>query len=161
MSVANCRPIPLALGLLAMWTSSWPVAATESRATTDATAVESVLTRFGTALASGDFHTVRFLTSPDFVLLEEGRVYDLAGAIASAASVLSTGTLTRQSSQFHTGISGNAAWSHYRVIGLFRGADTASALDLIESAVLKRTRSGWQLVLMTTMTHVSTPQAQQ
>jgi hypothetical protein len=161
MILANRVPMRLAFVLLAMCASSIPSAAAESKAGTNAADVESVLVRFGAALASGDFDTVRLLTAPDFALLEEGRAYDRAGTIASAISVLSTGTLIRQSSQFHTRIRGNVAWSHYRVTGQFRGSGAPLALDLIESAVLERTRSGWRLVLVTTMPHVSTPQAQQ
>ena len=161
MIFANCRPVGLALALLAMCASSVPSAASDSRAGTNAADVESVLVRFGAALASGDFDTVRLLTAPDFALLEEGRVYDRDGTIASATSVLSTGTLIRQSSQFHTRVRGNVAWSHYRVTGQFRGSGAPLALDLIESVVLEHTGSGWRLVLETSMPHVSTQQGQQ
>src|SRR5271165_132326 len=157
MILANRRPARLALVLLVMCASSMPSAASESGAGNNAAEVESVLVRFGAALASGDFDTVRLLTAPDFALLEEGRVYDRAATIASATSVLSTGTLIRHSSQFHTRIRGNVAWSHYRVMGQFRGWGAPLVLDLIESAVLERTGSGWRLVLVATMPLVSTP----
>ncbi len=161
MILPNGLHVHIALVLLAMWASPIPSAAAQSRAGTDAADVESVLDRFGAALASRDFDAVRLLTAPDFALIEEGRAYDRAGTIESATSVLSTGTLTRQSSQFHTRIRGNVAWSRYRVKGQFRGSGAPLELDLIESAVLERARSGWRLVLVATMPHVSTPQAQQ
>jgi hypothetical protein len=162
MMLAKRLAMPLLLVLLAMWASPTLCVAADTSADANAADVESVLVRFGGALASGDFGTVRLLAAPDFALLEEGRTYDRAGTIASARSVLSTGTLTRKSSQFHTRIRGHVAWSHYRVTGQFRGSGSPPvAIDLIESAVLERSGSGWRLVLLATMPYVSTPQAQQ
>jgi ketosteroid isomerase-like protein len=150
--------VSVALSFLIFCVRPAPATSVESRPSARVSEVESILARFGAALASGDFDTVRSLTVPDFVLLEEGRAYDREGTISSAAAVLSTGTFTRESSQFQTRMRGNVAWSHYRVTGQFRGADGPVALDLIESAVLERTRSGWRLVLVTTMPRISAPQ---
>ncbi len=113
--------------------------------------VDAVLAGFSAALSSGDTVALRQLMAPDFALLEDGRVYDRDGAIASVTEVLATGALSRVSSHFHTRIRGDFAWSHYQVTGQFRGPGEALPLNLIEAAVLQRTKGRWRLLLVTTM----------
>jgi ketosteroid isomerase-like protein len=119
--------------------------------------VELVLTRFSAALSAGDADALRLLTTPDFILLEEGRAYDLDGTIASVKAVLSTGTLVRSPYRFHTQVRGDVAWSHYVVTGRFKGSKDPLKFALLESAVLERTRSGWRLALVTTIPQASAP----
>jgi len=119
--------------------------------------VDAVLAGFSAALSSGDTGALRRLMAPDFALLEDGRVYDRDGAIASVTEVLATGALSRVPSHFHTRIRGDFAWSHYQVTGQFRGPGETLPLNLIESAVLERTKGRWRLLLVTTMPRVPAP----
>jgi Domain of unknown function (DUF4440) len=113
--------------------------------------VEATLTRFSQALATANRDTFGKLVTPEFSLLDEGRVYNLASAIESVQSVLSTGSMIRTPQNFRTTVRGSVAWSHYEVTGEFRGPDGVIALKLIEAAVLERAPSGWQMALMTTL----------
>jgi ketosteroid isomerase-like protein len=151
MKPVHRLPGRIVLSLVTLYAYGMPSAGATEAGTGSAAEVEDVLARFSAALCAGDATTLRLLMAPDFALLEEGRAYDGDGAIASITAVLSTGALSRASSQFHTRIRGNVAWSHYRVTGQFRGSGEPLPLDLLESAVLERTRSGWRLVLVTTM----------
>lgn len=151
MTPSHRRTGQAALALVALLAFGISIAGATGAGTADTAAVENVLVRFSAALCAGDAATLRHLMAPDFALLEEGRAYDGDGTIASVIAVLSTGALNRVSSQFHTRVRGNVAWSHYRVTGTFRGSGEPLSLDLLESAVLERTRGGWRVVLMTTM----------
>jgi len=143
--------VRIALGFLTLCAFGSLVTGPAKAETAGSAAAEAVIARFSTALSAGDASTLRLLMAPDFALLEEGHAYDRDGTIASVAAVLSSGTLSRLSSQFHTRVRGNVAWSHYRVTGQYRRSGQSLPLDLLESAVLERTRDGWRLVLVTTM----------
>jgi hypothetical protein len=112
--------------------------------------VEAVLIRFSEALAAADTATLRGLTTPDFTLLDEGRAYDLGSLGAAILPVLERGSLDRVPLDFHTRVRGDAAWSHYRVGGMFASATDTTRLDLLESAVLVRD-STWRVALAATL----------
>lgn len=114
-------------------------------------AVEAVLDRFSDALASGDGKTLRALAAPELALLEDGRVYDLDETIASVAQALADGTMMRRIDGLHTRVAGDAAWSRYRVHGVFRSKELEVPLEFLESAVLERRDGAWRLVLLTTL----------
>ena len=85
------------------------------------TAIEKSLNDFSVALATADTISLKRLTGPTFVLLEEGRTYDFQAMILLIEQVLAAGAkMKRLPSNFHTEIRGSVAWSNYRVIGEFR-----------------------------------------
>lgn len=113
--------------------------------------VEAALLRFSEALATADTAALRTLTTPDFTMLDEGRAYDLAALGTAILPVIARGSMDRVPLDFHTSVRGDAAWSHYRVGGIYAtGADT-TRLDLLESAVLVRADSTWRVALATTL----------
>ena len=126
-------------------------AAKPERVDPQVAAVEAVLVRFSDALAGGDGKTLRALAAPEVALLEDGRVYDLDETIASVAQVLADGTMLRRIDGLHTRVAGDAAWSRYRVHGVFHSKELEVPLEFLETAVLERRDGAWRLVLVTTL----------
>jgi len=117
--------------------------------------VEQTLVAFSTALAKGDATALRSLTAPGFVLLDEGRVYDVPAMIASVQATLALGTMVREPKDFGVTVRGNVAWAHYRVTGRFSTAQDEVLLALLESAVLERADGRWRLVQVATLPEAS------
>jgi hypothetical protein len=115
-------------------------------------AIEKVLSNFSVALATDDTVSLKHLTGPTFVLLEEGRTYDFQAMILSIQQVFATGAkMKRLPSDFHTQIRGSVAWSTYRVIGEFKSSQGKVLLSLIEAAILENDGEQWHIVQMTSM----------
>ncbi|MGH7718882.1 MAG: nuclear transport factor 2 family protein [Gemmatimonadaceae bacterium] len=117
----------------------------------DAAAVESTLVRFSVALARADTATLRTLAAPTFVLLDEGKAYDLDATVASILSVLATAQMTRVPKDVRVERRGDVAWASYRVQGDFRTGSATVPLRMLEAAVLERTRDGWRVAQMATL----------
>ena len=115
-------------------------------------AIEKVLTDFSVALATGDTVTLKHLTGPTFVLLEEGRTFDFPSYDLLIQQVLSTGAkMKRLPSNFHTEIRGSVAWSNYKVIGEFENKEGKLPLSLLEATVLERDGTQWRIVQVATI----------
>ena len=116
------------------------------------TAIEKSLNDFSVALATADTISLKRLTGPTFVLLEEGRTYNFQAMILSIQQVLSTGAkMKRFPSNFHTEIRGSVAWSNYKVIGEFENNEGKLPLSLLEAAVLERDGTQWRIVQVATI----------
>ncbi len=115
-------------------------------------AIEKALTDFSVALATNDTVTLKQLTGPTFVLLEEGRTFDFHAMISSIQQVFATGAkMNRLPSHFHTEIRGSVAWSNYRVTGEFESNQGNILLSLLEAAVLEKVGDRWRIVQLTTI----------
>jgi hypothetical protein len=118
----------------------------------DAGEAENTLRGFSHALATGDSAALIQMAGPDFVLLEDGRYYDIDATIASINTVFAAGGMMKRTlSDFHTQVREPVAWSRYTVTTEFmRGEDTMHVL-LIESAVLEHIAGQWKVEQMATM----------
>ena len=115
-------------------------------------AIEKSLNDFSVALATADTISLKRLTGPTFVLLEEGRTYNFQAMILSIQQVLSTGAkMKRFPSNVHTEIRGSVAWSNYKVIGEFENNQGKLPLSLLEAAVLERDGTQWRIVQVATI----------
>ena len=115
-------------------------------------AIEKSLNDFSVALATADTMSLKRLTGPTFVLLEEGRTYNFQAMISSIQQVFATGAkMKRLPSNFHTEIRGSVAWSNYKVIGEFENNEGKLSLSLLEAAVLERDGTQWRIVQVTTI----------
>src|ERR1700730_18450381 len=116
-----------------------------------AASVEAAVRFFGTALAHGDDNSLRALAAPEFALVEDGRTYDVNGAIASARQALAAGALTRAEEDFHTTVRGDVAWTRFRTRGRFTAGAQSTDFVRMESAVAEWTTTGWRIARMTSM----------
>ena len=115
-------------------------------------AIESSLCDFSAALATADTASLRRLTAPSFVLLEEGRTFDCEAMMVSIQQIFAAGVkMKRLPSHFHTEMRGSVAWANYRVIGEFENIPGKIPLALLEAAVLEYDGRRWRLVQMTTI----------
>ena len=115
-------------------------------------AIEKSLNDFSVALATADSISLKRLTGPTFVLLEEGRTYNFQAMILSIQQVFATGAkMKRLPSNFHTEIRGSVAWSNYRVTGEFESNQGKILLSLLEAAVLEKVGDQWCIVQVTTI----------
>ena len=117
----------------------------------DSAAVEKTLADFNTALALGDSLKLRDITTNNFALVDEGRVFDYDSTIASIQGTLQTGKMTRTPGDFHTQVRSNVAWSRYVVTGVFRSANGDIGLNLLETAVLEKIDGKWKVAMVTTL----------
>jgi len=114
--------------------------------------VEKSLNDFSTALATTDTLLLKHLTGPNFVLLEEGRMFDYKAMVLSIQQVFATGAkMKRVPLDFHTEIRGSVAWSNYSVTGEFESNQGKIVFSLLETAVLERVGEQWLIVQMTTI----------
>jgi SnoaL-like domain len=115
-------------------------------------AVEKSLSDFSAALAAADTASLKRLTGPTFVLLEEGRTFTFQEMILSIQQVFAAGgKMQRFPSNFHTEIRGAVAWSQYRVSGEFVSSAGTMQLSLLEAAVLEKDGEQWRIVQMATI----------
>jgi|GEM_PF-2850476 len=117
----------------------------------DSAAVEKTLTDFSTALAIGDSLKLRDITTNNFALVDEGRVFDYDSTIASIQGTLQSGKMTRVPGDFHTQVRSSVSWSRYVVTGVFRSANGEIGLNLIETAVLEKIDGKWKVAMVTTL----------
>ena len=116
------------------------------------TAIEKSLNDFSVALATADTISLKSLTGPTFVLLEEGQTYDFQAMILSIRQVFATGAkMKRVPLHFHTEIRGSVAWSNYKVTGEFENNEGKFPISLLETAVLERDGTQWRIVQVTTI----------
>ena len=121
----------------------------EQRASTDA--VEQTVRDFNAALATADQARLQALAAPSFVLIDEGRFYDLADTRTSIEAVLANGAMTRTPVDLQTELRGDVAWCRYRVVGELRTANETVPLALLEAIVLERIGGVWRIAQVSTI----------
>ncbi len=117
----------------------------------DKSTIDSQLTNFNTALAKGDTATLRTLCTNDFVLLDEGKIYDLNQLFASIKTVLDSNSMTRMPVDPKITMRDESAWAYYKVSGELRTKTQTIPLSLLESVVLDKTDGGWKIAQVSTM----------
>jgi len=117
----------------------------------DQSTLESQLTNFSAALAKGDTATLRALCTADFVLLDEGKIYDLNQLFASIKTALDSNSMTRKPVDPKITMRDNSAWAYYKVSGELRTKTQTIPLSLLESVVLDKTDGGWKIAQVSTM----------
>ena len=117
----------------------------------DQSTLESQLTNFSAALAKGDTATLRTLCTTDFVLLDEGKIYDLNQLFASIKTVLDSNSMTRMPVDPKITMRDESAWAYYKVSGELRTKTQTIPLSLLESVVLDKTDGGWKIAQVSTM----------
>ena len=117
----------------------------------DPSALESQLTNFSAALAKGDTATLRSLCTTDFVLLDEGKIYDLNQLFASMKTVLDSNSMTRKPVDPKITMRDESAWAYYKVSGELRTKTQTIPISLLESVVLDKTDGVWKIAQVSTM----------
>lgn len=117
----------------------------------DQSTIESQLTNFSVALAKADTAVLRGLCSPDFVLLDEGKIYDLNQLFASIKTVLDSNSMTRKPVDPKITMRDQSAWAYYKVSGELRTKTQTIPLSLLESVVLNKTDGVWKIAQVSTM----------
>jgi hypothetical protein len=117
----------------------------------DQSTLESHLANFSTALAKADTATLRNLCDSNFVLLDQGKIYDLRQLITSIQSVLDSNSMTRKPVDPKITINKDVAWAYYKVSGEFVTKTGTIPLSLLESVVFDRKDGVWKISLVTTM----------
>src|SRR5262245_35452092 len=77
----------------------------------DQSTLETHLTNFSAALAKGDTASLRNLCSADFVLLDEGKIFDLNQLFTSIKTVLDSNSMTRKPIDPKITMRDKAAWA--------------------------------------------------
>ena len=117
----------------------------------DQSSIETNLVNFSAALAKADTASLRNLCSANFVLIDEGKIFDLQQLFGYIKNVLDSNSMTRKPIDPKITVRDNAAWAYYSVSGEFKTKTQTVPLTLLESAVLDKVEGVWKIAQVTTM----------
>ena len=117
----------------------------------DQSTIETNLTNFSAALAKADTAALRNLCGTNFVLIDEGKIFDLQQLFASIKTTLDSNTMTRKPIDPKITVHDNAAWAYYSVSGEFKTKTQTVPISLLESVVFDKVDGVWKIVQVTTM----------
>ncbi len=117
----------------------------------DQSTIETNLVNFSAALAKGDTASLRNLCSGNFVLIDEGKIFDLNQLFGYIKNVLDSNSMTRKPVDPKITVHDNAAWAYYSVSGEFKTKTQTVPLTLLESVVLDKVDGVWKIAQVTTM----------
>ena len=117
----------------------------------DQATIEGHLTNFSIALSKADTATLRNLCSPEFVLLDEGKIYDLQQLFSSITTVRDSNSMTRSPIDPKIQLRENSAWAYYKVSGELRTKTGTIPLSLLESVVFEKAEGVWRIAQVSTM----------
>ena len=113
------------------------------------TEVQSVITRLFDGLAALDITAVRVEVTSDFLLLEEGQVWNIDSLI-TAIEPLKELTYKRDNNLefIRTEVKGKMAWVSYKNWAEVQFFDLKRDVKWLESAVLVKERKRWRIKLL-------------
>jgi len=117
----------------------------------DQSTIETNLVNFSAALAKADTASLRNLCSTNFVLIDEGKIFDLQQLFAYIKTALDSNTMTRKPNDPKITVRDKAAWAYYSVSGEFKTKTQTVPLSLLESVVLDKVDGVWKIAQVTTM----------
>ena len=117
----------------------------------DQSTIETNLVNFSAALAKADTASLRNLCSTNFVLIDEGKIFDLQQLFGYIKTALDSNTMTRKPNDPKITIHDKTAWAYYSVSGEFKTKTQTVPLSLLESVVLDKVDGVWKIAQVTTM----------
>lgn len=111
--------------------------------------VEHSLQGFFRAISESDFDALRASTTADYVLLEDGLVWNTDSLVAAVEDLQEGGlTISYSFADREVYVHGPIAWMTYRNTGVLSGAAGADTLRWLESAVFRKEGGSWRMALL-------------
>jgi SnoaL-like domain len=115
----------------------------------EAAGVRSGLDRFFAAISRFDYDGLRAAGTADYVLVEDGLVWNMDSLVATVQGLQKDGLrITYALEDLHPRIAGSVAWTTYRNRGILSGPKGADTLRWVESAVFRKEDGVWKLALL-------------
>lgn len=112
----------------------------------EAMAAEAAVRSFFDAIEELDFDALEETATPDFELVEDTLILDMAGFLEFVRPYSDAGATFRyRLTDFNTDVRGPVAWVRYRNRGIMEMGGQERRFDWIESAVLERSGDGWKI----------------
>jgi SnoaL-like domain len=121
-----------------------------SREPEDAAAgVRAGLNQFYSAISRFDYDGLRAAGTADYILLEDGLLWNMDSLIATVQGLQKDGLrITYALEDLRPRIAGSVAWVTYRNRGILSGPKGADTLRWVESAVFRKEDGVWKLALL-------------
>lgn len=110
--------------------------------------VEETLQSFFDAISNYNYENIREVTSNDFVLIENGPIWDTETFISFIKQFEGDFTFSYEFSEMQTTVEGSTAWMVYKNKGVMDGGDQQRHFDWTESAVFKKVNNQWKIKLL-------------
>jgi hypothetical protein len=125
------------------------ISSAEIFAQTDKIKIESSIVGFFNGLSLVNPDTLKFYSTPDFQLLEDGEVWTLDTLIARVMPRQKSNIQRINTFKFiRTEVSGKMAWVSYDNAAEFRLGDKQQTKKWMESAVLVKNKGSWKIQLL-------------
>jgi hypothetical protein len=125
------------------------ISSAEIFAQTDKIKIESSIVGFFNGLSLVNPDTLKFYSTPDFQLLEDGEVWTLDTLIARVMPRQKANIQRINTFKFiRTEVSGKMAWVSYDNAAEFRLGDKQQTKKWMESAVLVKNKGSWKIQLL-------------
>jgi hypothetical protein len=112
-------------------------------------AVQETINTFFKAFSEGDFKYIKQTSKTDFLLLEQGMIWNLDTLQNKLAKPKPAGyTRKNRFEFFETRITGKRAWVGYHNYADFETAAGKRKIHWLESAVLVKEKNSWKLEMM-------------
>jgi hypothetical protein len=125
------------------------ISSAEIFAQTDKIKIESSIVGFFNGLSLVNPDTLKFYSTPDFQLLEDGEVWTLDTLIARVMPRQKSNIQRINTFKFiRTEVSGKMAWVSYDNAAEFRLGDKQQTKKWMESAVMVKNKGSWKIQLL-------------
>jgi hypothetical protein len=122
---------------------------TEASAQKDKTKIEGTIVGFFNGLSLVNADTLRFYSTSDFQLLEDGQVWNLDTLLNKVMPRKNSKVQRVNKFEFiRTEQSGNMAWVSYHNSAEFKLGDKQQVVQWMESAVLVKNRGSWKIQML-------------
>lgn len=111
----------------------------------DKEAVEKVLNTFITAVENKEFSDIEQLIGDDFVIYENGLIWDYNEFAVQLEEYDSVG-INYEISNMHLIVDASTAHAQFRNTGIFEYPDTTISLNFIESATFVKENNEWRIM---------------
>ena len=120
----------------------------ETPSESDAEKVEETLKSFFRSISDYDYQGIREITSADFVLIENGPVWDTEKFIGFIKQFEEDATISYEFSDMQMTIDGSTAWMVYKNKGVMNRGNEQRQFNWTESAVFKKVDDQWKIELL-------------
>lgn len=110
--------------------------------------VEETLKSFFNHISDYNYEGIRSVTSDDFILIENGPVWDTEKFISFIKQFETDVTFSYQFSEMQTTVEGSTAWMVYKNNGVMNRGDQQRHFDWTESAVFTKENDQWKIELL-------------
>jgi len=134
--------------ILFVFTSCQSESNNENLSESEQEKVEETLKSFFDHISNYNYEGIRSITSDDFILIENGPIWDTEKFISFIKRFEGDATFSYQFSDMQTTVKGTMAWMVYKNSGIMNRGDQQRHFDWSESAVFTKENDQWKIELL-------------